>query len=194
MLRRVFSIGHIRCYAGPVVRRVAVTKGYCSVIFDVYRPYTEARQALKDAGEKRRALKRIHKSNRIATFNPMSEDRLKTSPTGLVSPLFFVSPNPNPLPQFAAVPEMLNKSTLLSPSSDKSSPRRWFGMPRNVLLEHRLFREPMTLVREVTVATAQLLDDAKGHSSESNRFVLSTQHPLPFACLLIRDSWPRRLR
>lgn len=107
---------------------------------------------------------------------PMGEKRLerpddKEGKIRSVPPVLLPVAPPD-LPSFSAATDMINVPALLPPA-DENSPRRWFGLPRSILLEHRLFRGPMTLVREATVGLAQLVDEGKGQDSENQRYILS---------------------
>ncbi|TFL01013.1 mitochondrial ribosomal death-associated protein 3-domain-containing protein [Pterulicium gracile] len=58
-------------------------------------------------------------------------------------------------------------------ADDKSRPYKVFGVPRKMLLEHRLMSKPGSVVRDITVNVARALDEAAGMSSEGTRVVLT---------------------
>ncbi|KAJ7576845.1 mitochondrial ribosomal death-associated protein 3-domain-containing protein [Mycena floridula] len=120
--------------------------------------------ALLARREQAQTRKRIEKSTRIGLFLPMNRERLTDSvlqpPTETLN-----------LPEFSASQHLLNRVVRFETS--ETGPRRWYGVPKSTYIEHRLLSQPASVVREITLATADLMDDALNEGSMENRFVLT---------------------
>ncbi|KAK1235319.1 hypothetical protein PQX77_001460 [Marasmius sp. AFHP31] len=81
---------------------------------------------------------------------------------------------PLSLPKFS--PERIteaNIGTAVQYAPLENDPIKHFGTPKNLLLEHRLLSERTSIIRDATVTTARLLDEAAEKSSERYRLVLT---------------------
>ncbi|KAG5637829.1 hypothetical protein H0H81_003100 [Sphagnurus paluster] len=54
-----------------------------------------------------------------------------------------------------------------------NDPARIYGLPKKMLLEFRILSKPCSVVRDITVQSAQMLDEAKNKSSLETRVVLT---------------------
>ncbi|GLB43195.1 putative mitochondrial ribosomal death-associated protein 3 [Lyophyllum shimeji] len=75
------------------------------------------------------------------------------------------------LPAFAPKPHLVGVATEFP--TLENDPARIYGLPKKMLLEFRILSKPCSVVRNVTVKTAELLDKAKDKSSLETRVVLS---------------------
>ncbi|KII91252.1 hypothetical protein PLICRDRAFT_156202 [Plicaturopsis crispa FD-325 SS-3] len=54
-----------------------------------------------------------------------------------------------------------------------TAPFRRFGVPRNIVVEHRLLSQPCCVVRDVTVSASDILDQAKTKPSSQTRRIIT---------------------
>ncbi|KAL0570223.1 hypothetical protein V5O48_011745 [Marasmius crinis-equi] len=127
-----------------------------------------ASNAFKRANATSKYKKGFSRKNRVQTFRSMN-------PASLSQNVFHAGKTP-PLNLPAFTPARIteqNVGTAAQYAPIENDPIKYFGTPKNLLLEHRLLSERTTIIRDVTVATARILDRAADKCSENNRLVLT---------------------
>ncbi|PFH53262.1 hypothetical protein AMATHDRAFT_137940, partial [Amanita thiersii Skay4041] len=79
---------------------------------------------------------------------------------------------------------LAGKATVFSLA--RSDPFKKFGLPKNVYLEHRILSKPCTVIRNVTLDLLNTLQNAKNHSSDSSRYILTGRSGVGKSCLLVQ--------
>ncbi|KAF9265387.1 hypothetical protein L218DRAFT_957582 [Marasmius fiardii PR-910] len=126
--------------------------------------------AFKNRGgsQEKKFKKAFTRKNRVPTFRPIN-------PAQLSGDIFqAVKAPPLELPSF--VPDLITEQNIgkaVQYAPLNNDPIKWFGTPKNLLLEQRLLSQRATIIRDVTVGTARILDEAAEASSERNRIVLT---------------------
>ncbi|KAG6826316.1 hypothetical protein H0H92_000333 [Tricholoma furcatifolium] len=93
-------------------------------------------------------------------------------PSALTNPLFHSAERTTlELPSFNPIQNMIGQATEFPVS--KNDPARIYGLPKKMLLEFRLLSKPCSVVRNITVSLANILDEAGRKDSSTSRGVLT---------------------
>ncbi|KAJ4482989.1 mitochondrial ribosomal death-associated protein 3-domain-containing protein [Lentinula edodes] len=125
-------------------------------------------QNVKNTGTSKNK-KAFSRKNRIGAFRSMT-------PSSLTVPVLQPSPNSSlsSVPTFK--PEMITENMIgqvVAFSQTPNDPIKYFGTPKNMLLEFRLLSKRCSVIRNITVFTAEELDSAAAEPSHKTRYVLT---------------------
>ncbi|KAJ3826199.1 mitochondrial ribosomal death-associated protein 3-domain-containing protein [Lentinula raphanica] len=110
--------------------------------------------------------KAFSRKNRIGAFRSMN-------PSQLTEPILQPGPSLS-LPSFK--PELLTENMIgqvVAFDQIPNDPIKYFGTPKNMLLEFRLLSQRCSVIRNITVFTAEELNAAAAESSSKTRYVLT---------------------
>ncbi|KAF5391111.1 hypothetical protein D9757_003064 [Collybiopsis confluens] len=110
--------------------------------------------------------KAFSRKNRLGAFRSLP-------PSQLTEPIFKAESSLNP-PSFT--PDILTENMIGSVTAFDEIPNdpiKYFGTPKQMLLEFRLLSKKCSVIRNITVLTAQELDSAAEAPSHKTRFVLT---------------------
>ncbi|ESK97726.1 mitochondrial carrier protein [Moniliophthora roreri MCA 2997] len=142
-------------------------------------------------------------ANRPATFKQKSKDtkfKKGFSRKNRISFFRTISPNQLPQPIFksqqrsslelpAFTPKFVTEDNVGKAAHFEqleNDPIKYFGTPRNILLEYRLLSQRASVIRDVTVGAARLLDEAEGKTSDKTRVVMTGRPGSGKSTLLIQ--------
>ncbi|KAG7088682.1 hypothetical protein E1B28_012653 [Marasmius oreades] len=132
-------------------------------------PASRQTNAFKNRGGKvSKNPKAFSRKSRVGTFRSMNPASLSLDifQFGKLPPLDLPTFSPNLITE-----PNIGKAVQYAPLNN--DPIKWFGTPKNLLLEHRLLSQRASIIRDVTVSAARILDEASETSSERTRIVLT---------------------
>lgn len=120
-------------------------------------------------GDDKKKKKINRDSKRLGVFKPLPTNQLS-------HPLFQPGESEGlglPVLKHDVLTEEAALNKAMRFSNEKNSPITIYGVPRNLLIEYRLLTTPCSVVRDITLSTAEKLDTAGQQSSRDSRMVFT---------------------